>query len=132
MPVKPCTRCHTPKPLSEFGARTRSKDGVSYICMLCVNEVRRIGYAEEKRQAAKQVRSPQVAPVRPHSYAKPSRVTSARQLILDALTPRELTWDDLQSTTRLSDDAMSETLLTLTSEGLVGSQSRVYWVKRVA
>lgn len=53
--TKRCTKCGRELPLSEFGVRSRSKDGLSYMCRDCTNETMRESrkrLADAKRREA--------------------------------------------------------------------------------
>lgn len=47
--MKTCCRCSQSKPLSEFGKRTRNKDGLEFFCKAC-SKIEKDNYADRRRE----------------------------------------------------------------------------------
>jgi hypothetical protein len=52
-PSKPCTRCHLPKPLSDFPKVTDNKDGRGNVCKECERQTRKEKKAREEEYGKK-------------------------------------------------------------------------------
>lgn len=54
--MKTCTRCKTPKSLSEFTKRSAAKDGLTTACTSCLNAQKQIDYAADPRKTMDRVK----------------------------------------------------------------------------
>ena len=54
--MKVCSRCKQPKKLSEFTARTASKDGLTAACTSCLNKSKRFDYMLEPEKTMRRVK----------------------------------------------------------------------------
>lgn len=64
--MKTCTSCERPQPLSEFGKRSASPDGLAYKCKTCVSEYNRRYRDENQEKLVQYARDWYAGPGREH------------------------------------------------------------------
>lgn len=48
--TKECTKCKQQQPLTQFGKKSNSKDGLNFVCKPCLKEISRIAYENNKEK----------------------------------------------------------------------------------
>lgn len=136
--LKPCSCSESPLPLSAFGVDNSRKDGLAIRCLSCTASRAQEWRDRNSRRAQALSRwlgieiptvSPRRAPAkrhRPEVTANTRRGRTAEMRIKQALKDRAMSWDEIETETNLSEDAISETLFALTDRGEVKQKNRVY------